>query len=263
MRQWFLPVGLLLALSLFGCDSQKLMNSWVPENESKAGQAFIDDIRTGNFAPVLAAVDPKLAPDLSADLLRRMQALFGGQSVKSVKVVGSRVNTTPEFKRYSFVYEYELTKQWLIADIVLQPANSNLQIEGFHAQQMSQSLEQLNAFSLRDRGAKFFIFLGLAALIPVFTIATAIVCWRTPIPRREWLWRIFVLAGITQLSLNWTTGALSFQLIGIQLLGAGFTQQFYGPLILQLGIPLGAVLFWIRRPKWPNDNAEARVAPLN
>jgi hypothetical protein len=256
MRQWFLPAALLLALALSGCDSQKFMNALTPEKESKAGQAFIDDIRTGNFAPVLSAIDPQLAPQLNADLLGRMRALFGGQSVKSVKVVGSHVNTTPEFKRYSFVYEYELTKQWLIADIVLQPVKGHLQIEGFHAQQMSQSLEQFNAFTLQGRGAKFLIFLGLTVLFSVFVIATTIVCWRTPIPRRKWLWRIFVLVGITQFTLNWTTGDLGFQPLQINLLSAGFIQQLYGPIILQLGVPVGAIMFWIRRRKWLNQAEE-------
>lgn len=250
MPKWWLSGVVLLALALWGCDNQKLISAMTPEKESKAGQAFVDDIRTGNFAPVLSAIDPKLAPQLSADLLGRMRALFGGQAVKSIRVVGSHVNITPEFKRYSFVYEYELTKQWLIADIVLQPVNGHLQIEGFHAQQMQQSLEQLNAFTLRDRSTKSFIFLGLAILIPLFVIATAIVCWRTPIPHRKWLWRIFVLVGISQFTLDWTSGSMGFQPLQINLLGAGFMQQPYGPVILQLGIPLGAVLFWIRRRKW-------------
>jgi len=179
-----------------------------------------------------------------------MQALFGGQAVKSVKVLGSHVNTTPEFKRYSFVYEYELTKQWIIADIILQSEKGHLQIEGIHAQQMTVSVERLNAFTLTGKSTLFLLFLGLTILIPVFVVCTAIVCWRTAIPRRKWLWRIFVLLGFTQVTLNWTTGDLQFLPLQINLLGAGFTKPFYGPLILQIGIPLGAILFWIWRRKW-------------
>lgn len=250
MRKWFIPGAMLLALALFGCDKQKLMMRFVPEPENKVGQAFIEDIRTGNFAPVLAATDPALAAQMNTDLLKRLQALFGGQSVKSVKVVGSHFNKTPEFTRYSFAYEYELTKQWLIADIVLQPEKGHLQIEGIHAQQMFQSLEQINAFTLTGRGAKFLIFLGAAILVPIFIIGTAIVCWRTPIPRGKWWWRILVLFGVTSFTINWTTGAVQFQILSINILGAGFTQELYGPMILQVGAPVAAILFWIWRRKW-------------
>jgi hypothetical protein len=254
MRIWLLTG--LLALTLYGCDSQKLMMKFVPEKENKAAQALIEDIRTGNFAPVLAAVDPKYAPQMNPDLLRRMQALFGGQSVKSVKVVGSHINTTPEFTRYSFAYEYELTKQWLIADIVLQPEKGHWQIEGIHAQQISQSLEQINALTLAGRGAKHLIFLGLAIIFPIFVIGTAIVCWRTPIPRRKWWWRIFVLLGITTVTLNWTTGEIAFQPLSLNILSVGFKQDLYGPWVFQLGLPIGALLFWWRRRAWLKQKAD-------
>jgi len=250
MRIWLLPGAVLLALALFGCDSQKMMMKFVSEKENKTAQGFIEDIRTGNFTPILAAIDPQLAPQLNTDILRRVQALFGGRPVKSVKIVGSHTNVTPEFKRYSFAYEYELTGQWLIADIVLQPEKGHLQIEGFHAVQMSQSLEQLNAFTLAGRSAKFLIALGLAVIFPIFVIGTAIVCWRTTIPRRKWWWRIFVLLGITTVTLNWTTGEIAFQPLSLNILSVGMTRELYGPWILQLGLPVGAMLFWIWRRKW-------------
>jgi hypothetical protein len=255
MWKLFLPGALLLALALFGCDSQKLMMRFVPEHESKAGQAFIEDIRTGDFKPVLAAIDPAYAPQLNADLLQRMQGLFAGQSVKNVKIVGSHVNVTRDSKRYSFVYEYELTKQWLIADIVLQPEKGRLQIEGIQAQQLFQSLEQYNSFTLTGRSAKFLVFLGITILVPIFVLGTAIACWRTPIPRHKWWWRIFVLWGITIFTLNWTTGALGFQPLAFNIFGAGFNQQLYGPVILQVGLPIGAVLFWVWRRKWLSEGA--------
>ena len=259
MRKWFVPGALLLAFTLFGCDNQTLMMKFVPEKENKAGQAFIEDIRTGDFAPVLAAIDPAYAPQLNADLLKRMQALFAGQSVKNVKVVGSHFNKTAELTRYSFVYEYELTRQWLIADIILQPEKGHLQIEGIHAQQMFRSLEQINGFTLTGRSAKFLIFLGVAILVPIFIIGTAIACWRTAIPRGKWWWRILVLLGITNFTLNWTTGEIGFQLLSINILGAGFRQELYGPMILQVGMPVAATLFWIWRRKWlprPEESAQ-------
>lgn len=250
MRKWFLPGAMLLALTLFGCDSQKLMNMFVPKEGTDAGRAFMEDIRTGNFGPIQSSMDPAYRAQLNAGVLRQVQALFGGQPVKSVKIIGSNLLKTTDFTRYAITYEYELTKQWLVAEIVLQVMPGRLQIEGVHAQQMFVSIEQLNAFTLSGKTTMSLLILVLAILIPIFVVGTAVVCWRTPIRRYKWLWRVFVLLGITGLALNWTTGQWQFMLVHVDLLGASFNKALYGPVILQIGFPLGAVVFWIVRKHW-------------
>lgn len=250
MCKWLVPGALLLAFALLGCNSQDLTNLFVPAEVTKAGQVFIDDIRTGNFGPVISAVDPAYGTQLNGAVLQQLRGLFGQQPVKSMKVVGSSLIKVPNVTRYVVTYEYELPTQWLAAEIVLQTAGNHLQIEGIHAQQMRQSFEQLNAFTLSGKNIAFLIFLLIAVLVPIFVVATGFVCWRTPIPRFKWLWRIFVLLGITGFTLNWATGNVQFLPIHIDLLGAAFTRQPYGPWILEIGVPAGAILFWIRRRKW-------------
>jgi hypothetical protein len=86
--------------------------------------------------------------------------------------------------------------------------------------------------------------------VPVFIVVSTIVCIRTPIPRRKWLWIIFILVGFGQFELNWTTGDARLKL-GIQLLGAAATWLGpYAPMILSVSLPVGAAVFWMRRKKW-------------
>jgi hypothetical protein len=51
--------------------------------------------------------------------------------------------------------------------------------------------------------------------------------------------------------MNWTTGEAAFIPMHVQLLGAGFGRAgFYGPWIISVSIPFGALVFLSKRKKW-------------
>lgn len=251
---------LLLALTLCSCNQQALIQKFVRPAQDKAARGYLEDIRAGNFGPFLAAVDPAYQGQITPGLLKNIQALFGSHSVRSITVVGAQTSAQkligrPSIALNSLTYEYDMGDRSVVANIVLQDIGNAMQIEGIHVQPLATSLERANAFTFSGKNAAFYVFFALALLIPLFILATEVFCWRTPIPRHKWPWRIFILLGVTGFTLNWTSGDVQFLPLHIDLLGVGYAQQPYGPLILQIGIPLGAILFWIRRRKWL-DQAE-------
>ena len=244
---------ILLALGLVGCDS--LIKNFIPEKPAAQGRAVFDGMRKGDYRPLLTVVDPALRAKLTPDLLEKMRGVFGKQSVKTV---GSNTNTSPDAKTYNLTYEYELGDRWVIAQIVLLALQGGrTQVEAVNVTPMSRSIEDINAFTFSGKSIVHPIFLAAALLIAAFSITTAVVCWRTPIPRRKWLWRIFVLVSFGSLSLNWATGELRYQIFNFLLFGAAFTKGFYGPVLLTLGFPLGAIVFWWRRKAWLTPPAPA------
>jgi hypothetical protein len=122
-------------------------------------------------------------------------------------------------------------------------------IDGFNVQPIKDSLENMNKFTFDGKGALYYLVFSLAIAIPVFIIYTTVLCARTKIEKRKWLWLIFILCGLTNFSLNWTTGEWRFLPMQFELLGAGFFSVPYGPWILSVGLPLGAVVFLLRRRK--------------
>ena len=77
---------------------------------------------------------------------------------------------------------------------------------------------------------------------------------------RRWLWLAFVPWGMWGLTLNWTTGALGANFLSldagrfevtpivIKLLGGGFSRAAYAqPWLLEIGLPVGALVYWWRR----------------
>lgn len=242
-------LSLLLAASLAGCSEQFLMKKFTPEKESALAQRYLDDVRRGDFGSVQEVMDQKYKADMQR-VLPKMRALFPKESPKSVKVIGAHTTVSPGLTTYSLTYEYEYAKKWLIAQVVLQREDASTKIAGLHITPLNESIESINGFNLLRKGAVHFFFLIAAVSISVFVLWTAVICWRTPMPRRKWLWMIFVLLGVGTVTLNWTSGDVRVGIFSITLFGVGFMKPLYGAWMLQIGLPVGAAVFWLRRKKW-------------
>jgi hypothetical protein len=125
-------------------------------------------------------------------------------------------------------------------------------ILGFHVNPIPKSLQELNAFTFDNKSIVHYSIFGFTIIIPLFIIFSLIQCIRTKI-KRKWLWLLFILIGIGQITLNWTDGNVGFNPLSIQLLGAGVLKaSMFAPWTFTVSIPLGAIWFTIKRSniKW-------------
>ena len=67
--------------------------------------------------------------------------------------------------------------------------------------------------------------------------------------RRKWIWILFILFGIGQFAINWTTGQWSVKLLQLQLFGAGTFAPLFGPWTVFVSLPVGAIIFLLQRKK--------------
>ena len=253
--------GLLFACTLAGCDAQDELRPFVPEKEAAIGREYLEDIRLRKFEPVEAQFNRGFGTTVLRPAFEQMAALFPRGKPKSVKIVGSNTVTIGNRTTYNFTFEYEFAHAWLLGHIYFAKIDDRLVIERVDVLPLKDSVENLNAFSLQGKSALHYEFLALAGLLASFTIFTAIVCFRTPIPKRKWLWVIFVLFGFVSVSLNWTTGEISWNAITLELFSVGFFSQPYGPTIVQIAIPVGAAIFWLRRRTWTSQTAGPAKLP--
>ena len=120
-------------------------------------------------------------------------------------------------------------------------------IAGAHFDSIPDSLEKLNELNLMNSSLIGLLVLLCVIAVPLFSLYVLVLCIRTPL-KRKWPWILFILLGVMTLRLNWSTGGMSFQLLGVQLLGASFFRSgLVGPWIFGVSFPLGAVLFLIKR----------------
>ena len=241
-------ITLLLAALLTACDSEAVFQKLIPQEEAAEGQKVIALVTARDFESLEQRLDISIRTPDARDKFSQIADTIPKGQPKSVSTIGARVFHGETDTRYDLTYEYEYENTWMIANVVFQRKAGTLFIQGVHVAPTPKSQKELNALNLSEKGLLHFAFLALAVVIPLFIVTTLIVCYRTVVAERKWLWYLFIAIGLIQFSLNWSTGTWNIQPVSFLLLGAGFTQSGpYGPLILTIAFPVGAVVFLARR----------------
>ncbi|KRE88898.1 hypothetical protein ASG87_09545 [Frateuria sp. Soil773] len=129
--------------------------------------------------------------------------------------------------------------------------DGKLLIEGLHANRLAEPLEASHALTLKGKSAAHWLMALLTCAEALFCLYAFVLCLRTPIPRRKWLWALFTLVGVGTLQFNWVSGAFGILPLSVQFLfGVSAVSAPYGPWILSVSIPLGAICFLARRRHW-------------
>jgi len=249
MKRALLAVLAMLCLTLNACSQQALIAKLEPKAESSTAKAIIDQLRSGEFDAVKARLDPKyLSPDID-DKLHELAAAFPESQPESMKIVGaytsyfSKLGSPQQGAVFNLTYEYEFRDAWVVANVVLERQHDKLMIEGLHAKRMTDSLEASNAFTFKGKGITHWLMFALTVADMLLCLYAFVLCLRTPIARRKWLWALFTLLGVTTLRFDWSSGHFAFQPISVQLFSGSAMAQPYGPWVLGLSIPLGAIWF--------------------
>lgn len=247
-RPRLLALCAVLCLAVSGCDRQQVMHWFAPTDEDAAGRHYVEDIRARNFTPLQQDLAPGVqVPD---DALMSL-ALFlnAGEAPKAVTLVTRNVNTVDGVTHYDLGYQYEFAKDLRLIELNLTKTGGVTKIAGLHTYAITVPLQQINAFRLRFKAPQHFVFLAAWVLMALFTLGTAIACWRTPMGRGKGLWLLIILLGFGEFAINWTTGTIYYDLMALELFAVGFYRDLAGVWTLQIGFPLGAILFWLFRGK--------------
>ncbi|WP_295640325.1 hypothetical protein [uncultured Methylibium sp.] len=245
MHRLLIPV---LALVLSACDQEAMFEKFVPKEEAALAKQVIFQLTARDFASVEAQLDPSLrSPDLRSKLDEMAKQVPSGEPM-SIRTVGAHTNTTNSITRFDLTFEYQYKDTWLVANAVLERRDGKVVVQGIHFTPRTRSLEAENAFTLAGKSALHYAVLALAVAIPLLVVYALIVCVRTKVPKRKWLWLLFVAVGLVQFQFNWTTGAWGIQPLSFALLGAGFFKAGpVAPYIFTLAFPLGALVFLKKR----------------
>ncbi len=256
MMNRFALILLMGAVALCaGCDEKAVLKkaATVVRAEDDFARTYLSTLREGD---VLKAESLHVAEAKTPEIRTQLEEAAEGlkKDPRSVELVGFNVKTSADQKLTMLNYQVELPDSWLLISVDVKVVGDEKGILGLgiHPMVDPQVQRAANAFKLSGKSAMHFIILALAVAVPLFILYAVILCARSK-TRRKGLWIAFILLGIGTLVMNWTTGEIMFQPTVFQLFGVDFSRKYYGPCLISVSFPLGAILFLLKRKKLSRD----------
>jgi hypothetical protein len=251
---------LVLVVLLSGCGQASLMNAMTPSGDQQNAKSYIDLLRAHKYEQIENALDPSIKSDNTHDLLVHMASMIPAQNPISTKVVGTNTFKSTSLYKSNITFEYQYPNQWLLINVAVKKEGDVSTIIGFNVKPLGNSIENTNKFTLVDKGILQYAVLGAAVLAALLSLFALILCIRTKIPKRKWLWIVFILVGVGGFAVNWTTGQWRIMPIYVQLFSASAFAPLYGAWTISVSLPLGAIWFLLKRKELSGDVAQSEDA---
>jgi hypothetical protein len=245
----------LLAL-LTGCSKDEMLAKFTNDAEQKRALELIDTMRRGD----LEVLEPMFHENIrknphlreQMDLMRA--AMYPGEPDER-KLVGVQVNDANGQHQANLTYQFRWGDKYVLTNCATLDEGDKFLIVGMSAHQMAKSLEAQNEFGLTGKTPLQYgvFFYGIAAAL--FSVFVLVLCVMDRGLRRKWLWILAIIFGVTELSVDWNTGAYVFKPLAIQLFSVGAVAPPYGAWVLSVGLPLGALAYLLARRKLNSSTA--------
>lgn len=242
---------LIILMVLFSCGKQNIDERFIPKVESQFAEDYLQKIRNKDFEYVKGQLTLEYQKQVTDELLNEVSSLFPKGELISTEIIGSHQHTFNSKWQGNFTFEYQFSDGWAAANVVLIRVNNELKVIGFHVYRTQASQKELNAFTAANLSLAHIVILVFTFGIPLFMIFTCFQVYKTPIPKRKWLWYIVSFIGIGGVTFNWTTGVFTYQLLTIKFLGfSAVATSVHAPWLFTLTIPIGPIVFWLKRKKY-------------
>jgi hypothetical protein len=197
----------------------------------------------GFFNPlVFAKPESEAAFPAMAELVPQQQP----QSVEFLTWVVNQSSTDGRSAQVVAQYKYSDT-DWLTVTAAFSGEGTTLRVDSYYLNRGSTSYQNTEWLSFANAGAAQLIFFAFVMGALLISLATCILCFTTPGLRRKWLWAIASFIGVATFTMNWSTGELSFTPIYVGIPTANYTQDATGVWYLTFLVPVGAIVFLIKR----------------
>jgi hypothetical protein len=223
----------------------------MPDAPRKVVQTLFFELRTGNLDAAMQLMHPdvRAQPNVHEEVARILPFFsdLGQDDIRFCSWNYYASSNAPS--QHQLTYEIATRNQFLVVFIAVQEHAGQQVVAAFTWQSFEKSPIDFHEFGFENKIANHYFFLSAVMAIPVLCIACLVACWRRR-PRRRWLWLLLIVIATPVITFNWSTAEISLELLSVMLLGAGFHQDSrLAPVIFSLGLPIGALLFLIIRPK--------------
>ncbi len=238
---------LLVALVVAGCRLD--VETIAPKEELEIGRSFVELLRQQEFETIEQVLTPELQTAETRKQLELAAAAFPLAEPQATKLLDVTMQRLEKQATYNFTFEYRYTDTWVVTRAAFRRDADGIRIIGISGHRLQVDPMTLNRFEFRGKSPLHFLMLLLLIGIPVLVVVTLVAAWRARFGIGQWLWYPFIAIGFGTLRLNWNSGEWQFAPLSVSLLGATYEKIGYGPWMLSVGVPVGAVLFWVRRAR--------------
>jgi len=245
-----LDIGTAVYAGPGACSTQDILDKVASPQDRQLAERLIADVQNNRSADFASLIAPELRPVLAP----QWPAIRAMTPQGRARLVDARFNDFKPFDGGQSVHNaflaYELDEgtHHALVRITLQRTNQAV-VTSFYVNPMAKTVEDATQFGLSGKSPLHYAMLLLSIAAFVVIVAALVLIVRTRGIRRKWLWFLGSLFGICQIGSDWSTGALFFNPLYLQLLG-GFAVRPGGIADWQVGfgLPVVAILFLIRRP---------------
>jgi len=242
-------IGIFALVMLAGCDEAALIKKMTPPEDAAVARSYIDMLRRNEFDLIEKDMDPDIKkPDLH-DALVKMAALIPSEEPETIKVIGVNKLSENDLSSTNISFEYKFPSRWVLINVAVQKKGDVATIVGFNVRPIQDSLENLNRFTLVGKSPLHYAVLSTAALVSILSMCTLVLCMRTKLKKKKWPWLLFIILGVGQFTINWTTGQWVLTFFAVQLFSASVSSPTYSPWMISFSLPVGAVVFLLRLGK--------------
>lgn len=251
---------IFIGLVLGSCDQQTLfkqtLEKIIPQEDDKFARAYLEALRNNEIQSSISKLNHQLVNSETEEKLSEVASFLQNAPPVSIELIAGNIDFKDEIRQTNLTYQYEFTDSWLVATITIQTIDEHQEVLGIHVNPIQNSLSEINAFTFSGKSIQHYLVFCYAILTILFIIFTLLVCIKTKIKKRKWLCILLILFGIGQLSFNWTTGRIGLDTfsISIKLFGTSMARQgLYAPWIISISVPIGAIIFLLKRKKLQNS----------
>lgn len=247
---WVIAALCLAAASFAGCSRASLLPKLASPKDESTAIGYVALLRQSRFDQIESDMDPSLRSEGLRDTLVEMASMFPAEPAVSIKVVGMRTFHDAGSTSTDITLEYEFSDKWVLAEVATRESDGAVSIVRFNVTPTTESLEYRNRFTFVGKGVAQYAILFLAVLASGLNIYAFVVCLRTGLGKEKWFWAIATLFEIGSYGVDWTTGQSSFTPFAVHLgLASAAVAPPYGPWVVWVSFPAGAILFCVRRER--------------
>ncbi len=245
-------IALFCVALLAGCNEEAKLQKATPKEADALARGFISALNTKNTDVAEKLIEPTIRTEAKTKL-KNLVDLLSVAKPEQVKVIGVRGQQKGEQKLIQLNYQIYFEKSWVVASLAIVETPKTRYIFSVRMDPLKAPLEKLYAFTLWGKSFYHYLTLLFSVLIPAFILYVLVQCVKKGPAKIKWIWVPFIVLGFVSFHLDWATGRAFLQPISFLIFGVSFMKQKFGPLILSVSLPIGALVYFFiylfKKPK--------------